>query len=170
MKFLFAILTFILLPVIIGLPAWRLPGGGHLTSYADQEDQELKEIIEEMNKERERELDNQLRKLFKVRDAGNFFSRWNCEWIEYLETCDYKEDCSGHFKSQKTSWSLEWTSCNDTIINEIRKIFPDTYLRFDEESVWRRRCIPKEWSGVEFCGPIKEKSARLNVNEFQEES
>ena len=26
---------------------------------------------------------------------------------------------------------LEWTSCNDTIINEIRKIFPDIYLGED---------------------------------------
>ena len=44
-------------------------------------------------------------KLSSVRNAGNFFSRWNCEWVKYLETCDYEEDCSGFIKSQKTNWN-----------------------------------------------------------------
>ena len=107
---------------------------------------------------RDRKYENQMKEQYRVRDAGNFFSRWNCEWIEYFETCEYKEDCSGFFKSQKTNWSLEWTTCNDTIINEITKIFPDTDLKFGDDYAWGRRCIPTVWGGVEFCGSIEDGS------------
>ena len=37
----------------------------------------------------------------------------------------------GTSKAKRQKMVLEWTSCNDTIINEIRKIFPDIYLGED---------------------------------------
>ena len=88
-----------------------------------------------------------------------------------METCDYEEDCSGFIKSQKTNWSLEWTSCNDTIVDQIVKIFPDVVLKFDQthrkpgmysgrKKPLGKRCIPFLWDGPEFCGPIEQGSVR----------
>ena len=87
----------------------------------------------------------------------------------------YEEDCSGFIKSKKTNWSLEWTSCNDTIVDQIVKIFPDVDLKFDQkhpkpgysrytEKRWDRRCIPFLWDGSEFCGPIEQRSVRAIYN------
>ena len=148
-------LSFHLISMISGVPT--------KDESVELSDDAWEEQLRESDRERDKETELRLRKMFNVRDAGNFFSRWNCEWVEYLETCDYGEDCSGFFKSQKTNWTLEWTSCNDTIVDQIVEIFPDVDLKFDQihpkpkypwAKVSGRRCIPKLWDGPEFCDPI----------------
>ena len=57
-----------------------------------------------------------------------------------------KKIALGTSKAKRQKMVLEWTSCNDTIINEIRKIFPDIYLRFDKESAWGKTLHSKMWS------------------------
>ena len=125
-----------------------------------EEQHQFYELVKERKEEAKRESAAILSEQFRVRDAGNFFSRLNCEWVEYFETCDYQEDCSGSIKSQKTNWAFEWTSCNITITNQIRQIFPDVDLKFEEPLAWGQRCIPRQWSGPEFCGPVTKESSR----------
>ena len=141
--------------LLLFVPISMVSGGRNYTW-----EKEMEEWQNRMDKEVELRI---TRKLVEVRDAGNFFSRWNCEWVEYFETCDYEEDCSGFFKSQKTNWRLEWTSCNDTIVDQIVEIFPDVDLKFDQihpkpgiygKKASGRRCIPWLWDGPEFCDPI----------------
>ena len=93
-------------------------------------------------------------------EAGTYFSRKTCEWLEYFEECGLEGSaaCYGFFRDQKHSWSLEWETCDETIMNSIRNIFPGVHILFDREEKGRARsCLPRVWNGPETCDKYEEK-------------
>ena len=99
--------------------------------------------------------------------AGTLFSRSKCEWLEYFEECglDESEKCYGFFKDQKNSWSLEWYTCDETIMNSIRDIFPGVHIAFEREEKGRAKsCLPRVWYGPETCDKAEEQG--YNKDQF----
>lgn len=89
--------------------------------------------------------------------AGTRFSGLRCEWLEFVEECQESNNiCSGYFRSLKSDWSYEWSSCNKKVKHNIKKFFPQTELHFtvyNPDSKFSNSCLPTKIlsGGAEIC-------------------
>ena len=101
---------------------------------------------------------------------GTLFSRSRCEWLNYFEECalDGSDKCYGYFDnsmSEEIWWNLSWEACDDSVINEIRNLFPGVTLDFETFNTWHgRSCLPTIWSGPETCDPVLEKGSLIKFD------
>ena len=102
--------------------------------------------------------------------TGTLFSRRRCEWLDYYEECalDGSDKCYGYFDgmSEEIWWDYpRWDACDDSVINEIKNLFPGVTLDFETDNSWHgRSCLPKIWSGPETCDPVLEKGSSIKFD------
>ena len=96
--------------------------------------------------------------------TGRLFSRKRCEWLNYREECtlDGSNMCFGYFDNLPYGeiWleNVRWKLCDESVIEEVKKLFPGVTLDFDKvQSGVGRSCLPTVWSGPETCDPVLEK-------------